>query len=100
MEVKSPPHRSPSRAPGYRGGRAGSGCLATPADGLRIQSDPAVLTSSPWRGGGQPRGVPHGKGREAALFSCPKAVPVPQDRASALQPAWAEGGGIVGPEEG
>lgn len=71
VEVKSSPTAAP---PGHRAiGEGGLGQAAWPLqpDSLRIQSDPAVLTSSPWRGGSQPHRVPHGKGCEAAPFFCP-----------------------------
>lgn len=54
-------------------GEEGLGPAAWPLqpDSLCVQSDPAVLTSSPWMGGSQPHRVPHGKDCEAAPFFCP-----------------------------
>lgn len=56
------------------------------AEGGLAPSRLATLLCSPlWPGGAEakPR-VPRGKGREAALFCCPEAAPVPPDRASTL----------------
>ena len=56
------------------------------AEGDLAPSRLATLLCSPlWPGGAEakPR-VPCGKGREAALFCCPEAAPVPPDRAPTL----------------